>query len=215
MLFRNATTSSASFPRISSSAYCAVRIRTYDAKVVSRPWTLLRFRSMISSIRSAKSACHAAEVCSVSSTASISSMELTLQLESASHRDFVKRCSCVENIESNKDCASLSTSRWDPHLQDVPSLRLPSPSSSEPALLAVLLAPRELGAELPLEVGREVWRDCALRDTVLPLSSACRRRSCMLDAAQKALLPWLGECWLAVAVAVAAVLGYCIGTEEL
>lgn len=64
------------------------------------------------------------------------------------------------------------------YLRFVPSLR-ESSSSSETFLLTARDAGRELGAELTLELGMDAWRDCALRDTVLLLSNARRRRSCI------------------------------------
>lgn len=67
------------------------------------------------------------------------------------------------------------------YLNDVSSLRSPPSSSSDPCLLAALLALREGGAELGRELAGE---DCpdrafALRETVLLLSRACRRKSCI------------------------------------
>ena len=58
------------------------------------------------------------------------------------------------------------------YLKDVSSLRLPPSSSSDPALLAVLLGARDGGDEFDREVAGEDCFDCALRDTVLPLSRA-------------------------------------------
>lgn len=68
------------------------------------------------------------------------------------------------------------------NLRDVSSLRLPFSSSSELVLLTarLLLAARDDGAEPGLEDAGEPFFDLALRDTVLPLSRACRRRSCMM-----------------------------------
>jgi hypothetical protein len=69
------------------------------------------------------------------------------------------------------------------HLHAVPSLRKPS-SSSDPCLLGFREFARELArlftAEFAFEDGAEAFRERALRDTVLPLSRACRRRSCIL-----------------------------------
>jgi hypothetical protein len=67
-------------------------------------------------------------------------------------------------------CIAAST-----YLQFVLSLILPS-SSSEPWRLWL----RELARELAAEEVREDMRDWAFLDTVLPLSSAWRRRSCMV-----------------------------------
>lgn len=61
------------------------------------------------------------------------------------------------------------------YLQFVLSLKLPS-SSSEPWRLWL----RELFRELAAEELREEMRDWAFFETVLPLSSAWRRRSCMM-----------------------------------
>ena len=58
------------------------------------------------------------------------------------------------------------------YLKDVSSLKLPPSSSSDPALLAVLLGARDGGDEFDREVAGEDCFDCALRDTVLPLSRA-------------------------------------------
>lgn len=60
------------------------------------------------------------------------------------------------------------------NLQAVPSLTSPS-SSSDPARLAALEVVREVATE---EL-REDTRDFAFLDTVLPLSNACLRRSCI------------------------------------
>lgn len=65
------------------------------------------------------------------------------------------------------------------YLNEVSSLRFPPSSSSDPALLAFLLAARDEAAEIGLEAAGDASFDFALRDTVLLLSRACRRRSCM------------------------------------
>ncbi len=67
------------------------------------------------------------------------------------------------------------------YLNDVSSLRFPPSSSSDPCLLAALLALRDGGAELARELAGEDCADraFALRETVLLLSRACRRRSCI------------------------------------
>lgn len=54
-------------------------------------------------------------------------------------------------------------------------------SSSEACRLAFLLFVRELAAE----EAREETRDWAFFETVLPLSSTCRLRSCMLAIAME------------------------------
>lgn len=68
------------------------------------------------------------------------------------------------------------------YLQAVPSLRYSS--SSEPWRLGLREVARdcagEFRAEFVLEFAPEAMRERAFRDTVLPLSRACRRRSCML-----------------------------------
>lgn len=68
------------------------------------------------------------------------------------------------------------------HLKDVSSLS--SSSSSESALLLVpltLLAAREVAGELGFELAGEGTLERALRDVVLPLSRACRRKSCIVE----------------------------------
>ena len=74
------------------------------------------------------------------------------------------------------------------YLKDVSSLRFPPSSSSDPCLLAALLALRDGGAELGRELPGEDWADraFALRETVLLLSRACRRKSCMAGVAHAA-----------------------------
>lgn len=69
----------------------------------------------------------------------------------------------------------------EPTLNEVSSLS--SSSSSEPALLLApltLLAARDVAGELGLELEGVDTFERALRDVVLPLSRACRRRSCIL-----------------------------------
>ena len=70
-------------------------------------------------------------------------------------------------------------SNWT-YLKEVSSLK--SPSSSDPARLAALLTGRELAAEFPRELAVEDCFDFAFLETVLPLSRACRLRSCILYA---------------------------------
>lgn len=67
------------------------------------------------------------------------------------------------------------------YLKDVSSVS--SPSSSEPARLTalLLLAAGEAAGECVLEVAGEDCLERALRETVLPLSRACRRKSCMVQ----------------------------------
>lgn len=68
------------------------------------------------------------------------------------------------------------------HLKDVSSLR--SSSSSEPALLLVpltLLAAREVAGEVGFELAGEGTLERALRDVVLLLSRARRRKSCIVE----------------------------------
>lgn len=67
------------------------------------------------------------------------------------------------------------------YLNDVSSLN--SSSSSEPPLLLfplTLLAARDVAGELGLELAGEESFERALREVVLPLSKACRRKSCIL-----------------------------------
>lgn len=66
------------------------------------------------------------------------------------------------------------------YLQAVSSLWLPISSSSDGCLLALRDDEGELCAELAREVVREASLDIAFRETVLPLESAWRRRSCMV-----------------------------------
>ncbi len=68
------------------------------------------------------------------------------------------------------------------YLQDVPSLRAPS-SSSEPCRLALRDWFLELVLDPARDESRELSLDCALRETVFLLSSACLRRSCILFGA--------------------------------
>jgi len=71
---------------------------------------------------------------------------------------------------------------YDPYLKEVSSLRSPFPSSSEPCVLCplLLLAAREEDAgDASLDVAGEDCFERALRETVLPLSKACLRKSCM------------------------------------
>ena len=65
------------------------------------------------------------------------------------------------------------------YLNEVSSLRFPPSSSSDAARLAFLLAAREGGPELGLELAGDDCLDRALRETVLPLSRTWRRRSCI------------------------------------
>ena len=66
------------------------------------------------------------------------------------------------------------------YLQAVSSLWLPISSSSDGCLLALRDDEGELWAELAREVVREASLDIAFRETVLPLESAWRRRSCIV-----------------------------------
>lgn len=142
-------------------------------KHFSRPWTLLRFRSISSSIRSASSALQASIDCSLLSGVSISSIELTL-FTSSVFKPSISHIRakgvapfhflCHSDYDDAEDLKS--------YLKDVSSLKLPPSSSSDPALLAVLLWARDGGAEFGRDVAGEDCFDCALRDTVLPLSRA-------------------------------------------
>lgn len=135
-----------------------MRIWTYCAKVTSRPWALLLFLSMISSIRSVSSCFHNSDASSGTSKASISSIELILP---------------------ETELVSMSLAFFFPvttHLQFVLSLKSPSSSSDacrEPAWDVV----REFAAEEARDD-----RDFAFLETVLWLSRAWRRRSCILLA---------------------------------
>lgn len=72
------------------------------------------------------------------------------------------------------------------YLNDVSSLISPPvSSSSEPALLTALLAMRDDALEFDLEVAGDDCFDNALRDTVLLLSKARLRRSCMMMTAPR------------------------------
>lgn len=76
----------------------------------------------------------------------------------------------------------------EPTLNDVSSLS--SSSSSESALLLfplTLLAARDVAGELDLELAGEGTLERALREVVLPLSRACRRKSCISRADVKAM----------------------------
>ena len=67
------------------------------------------------------------------------------------------------------------------YLKEVSSLS--SSSSSEPPLLLfplTLLVARDVAGELDFELAGDETLERALRDVVLPLSRACRRRSCMM-----------------------------------
>ena len=69
------------------------------------------------------------------------------------------------------------------YLNDVSSLS--SSSSSEPARLLLpltLLGARDVAGELDLELAGEGTLERALRDVVLPLSRACRRKSCIFKS---------------------------------
>ncbi len=111
-------------------------------------------------MRSARSARHASVIGSGVSPLRSSSNELVLADGSAAVRQ--------DYLQTN--------------LKEFSSLRLPFSSSSELVLLMarLLLAARDDGAELGVEEAGEPFFDLALRDTVLPLSRACRRRSCMM-----------------------------------
>lgn len=108
-------------------------------------------------MRSPKSCFHASFASSGISAEIISSMELTLRGNQLKYvRGLHEFCICT-------------------HLQFVLSLKSPS-SSSDPWRLWVLECVRECTAEGV----REDIRLCAFFDTVLPLSRACRRKSCMM-----------------------------------
>ena len=68
------------------------------------------------------------------------------------------------------------------YLKEVSSLKFPPSSSSDPARLTFLLPTREFAAEFVLELAPEVCFDLAFFETVFPLSRACRRKSCILNA---------------------------------
>lgn len=157
------------------------------AKHLSRPWMLLRFRSRISEMRSANSVFQASVTCSVLSGLSISSMELTLKTSSATAAGTaVPSSMCMWARIATTHQLSGAPKCQRSYLKDVSSLRFPPlSSSSDPALLVHLLAARDDGVEFGLEETGDAFLDCAFRDTVLPLSSACRRKSCMMGVARK------------------------------
>jgi len=66
-------------------------------------------------------------------------------------------------------------------LNEVSSLISPSSPSSEFVLLTALflLGVRDVAGEPDLELAGEASLERAFRETVLPLSRACRRRSCI------------------------------------
>lgn len=80
------------------------------------------------------------------------------------------------------------------HLQAVPSLRYSS--SSDPCRLGLREFARECAGEfkveLALEDAVEATRERALRETVLPLSRAWRRRSCMVSGIVWVFGGWKG-----------------------
>ena len=102
--------------------------------------------------------------------------------------NFVNRANTVPFISIHSStpagARSLVRKQWterEVYLNDVSSLN--SSSSSEPPLLLfplTLLAAREVAGELGLELAGEEIFERALREVVLPLSKACRRRSCIL-----------------------------------
>ena len=70
-------------------------------------------------------------------------------------------------------------------LKSVVSLRLPS--SSEALRLATREAFLDTAGEAFLELAADDCRDFAFFDTVLPLSSACLRRSCMMAISRESV----------------------------
>lgn len=72
-----------------------------------------------------------------------------------------------------------------PYLKDVSSLSSASPSS-DPALLTArfLLGARDVAGDCVLEVAGDDSLERALRETVLLLSRACLRKSCILTKAR-------------------------------
>src|SRR5437763_9429275 len=139
----------------------------YEARHSSRPLPLLPLRSLSSSMRLLSSCLSTSGACSLkSSLAMSSSIELMLEQAKSARRVWCR--------PRNRN-----------HLNDVSSLRLPPPSSSSDASL---LAIRELECEFCFEARREFVGEACLDfcffDTVLPLSSAFRRRSsCIVPSA--------------------------------
>ena len=108
------------------------------------------------------------------------SLELgCLFVEVVTCQKFVNRVDA--EVSSASDCIRQK-GRNKTHLKDVSSLKLPPPSSSsETFLLCVLELGLEFCREFTAEGVRDDCRDCALLETVLPLSRArLRRSSCMI-----------------------------------
>jgi hypothetical protein len=132
----------------------------------SRPLLLLPLRSVSSSMRSLSSCLSESGASSLkSSLARSSSIELMLEKTKSAHGAWSQVCSLN-------------------YLNDVSSLRLPPPSSSSDASrLAIRELTREFCFEAKREFVGEACLDFCFLDTVLPLSSAFRRRtSCILTS---------------------------------
>ena len=111
---------------------------------------------------------------------------------------------CYQKIRNDKiEEASESKATGTAYLCDVPSLKSPSFSSSETALLPApltLLAARDEAGVFNFECPGVDSLERALRDRVLPLSMrAFFRKSCILRCVKGRLIVWLGYAFLGVA----------------